>query len=317
MVAFSKRTNIKSQSAPTIIAIGGGKGGIGKSFVSSNLAVCLARLGRSVTVMDLDLGSANLHTCLGVQSPQLSLTDFLSGRVRSLSDLSTPTEINSLHLIGGFNDALNIANMTEAQKDMVLKDLSNIQSEFLILDLGAGTAENTLDFFLAADTQLLVITPEPTSIENSYRFLKSAYYRRLRIAETEHQLNDLIDQAMDQKNSLGIKTPADLMKHMLSQNPDKKSELIEVLKSFNVQVLMNQARTRSDIELGMSVKSVCRKYFGIQTEFAGYIDYDNAAWQSLRRKRPVVLEYPGTTVVAQLLKITKSLILPQTFRDVV
>lgn len=317
MVAFSKRFNNKAQNGPTIIAIGGGKGGIGKSFVSSNLAVCLARLGRTVTVMDLDLGSANLHTCLGVQSPQLSLSDFLAGRVRSLADLSTPTEINSLHLIGGFNDALNIANMSDPQKDKILNDLNNIKTEFLILDLGAGTAENTLDFFLTAHTQLMIITPEPTSIENAYRFLKSAYYRRLRIAETEHQLNDLIEKAMDQKNDLGIKTPADLMKHMLEHNPDKKDELIEVLKSFNVQVLMNQARTRADIELGLSVKSVCRKYFGIQTEFAGYIDYDNAAWQSLRRKRPVVLEYPGSTVVAQLLKITKSLILPQTFRDVV
>ena len=67
-----------NSEGPVIWAIGGGKGGIGKSFISTNLSICLARLGRTATVLDLDLGSANLHTCLGLKAPQVSLSDFLN-----------------------------------------------------------------------------------------------------------------------------------------------------------------------------------------------------------------------------------------------
>src|SRR4051812_47056286 len=74
-----------------IWAIGGGKGGVGKSFIISSLAVSIARLGKSVTVVDLDLGSANLHTCFGVDIPKMTLSDFFAERVNHLNDLCQKT----------------------------------------------------------------------------------------------------------------------------------------------------------------------------------------------------------------------------------
>ncbi len=312
----SRRNQVSKLEYGTSIAIGGGKGGIGKSFLSSNLAICLARLGYKVTLVDLDLGSANLHTVLGINNPKMGISDFLQGRCSSIKDVQVKTEIPNLSFIGGFDDQLNIANMSSEDKDRLLDSFSDLDTPFLILDLGAGTTEHTLDFFLYADEKILAVIPEPTSIENAYRFLKSAFYRQIILSDSDIGIKDVIDQAMDQKNALGIKTPADLIQHVVSMEPKKGTELLEIIKGFNLHVLLNQVRARRDIDVGYSVKSVCRKYFGFNADFIGYIDYDNAVWQALRRRRPLVLEYPSSNLVGQFLKISKNLVKPKSIREV-
>ena len=304
-------------SSTTVWAIGGGKGGIGKSFISSSLAICLTRMGKSVTLVDLDLGSANLHTCLGMKIPSQTLSDFVSGRAQNLNEVSTPTEIPGLNFISGFNDALNSADLDRTNKERLIHALRGLRTQYVILDLGAGTSENTLDFFLAADQKVIAVTPEPTSIENAYRFMKSSFYRKLRQAESELGIQSLIETAMDAKNQLGIKSPADLVRYVASANPSAGTRLNEMISDFSMQILLNQVRTRQDTELGHSMRSVCKKYFGIETEYIGYIDHDNAVWQSLRKRRPLVIEYPYSSIVGQFLGITKNLLNPSSLRAVI
>lgn len=307
----------KNAVPTTIWAIGGGKGGIGKSFISSSLAICLTRMGKQVTLVDLDLGSANLHTCLGMKIPSQTLSDFISGRVQNISQVSTATEIPGLHFISGFNDALNVADLSHDNRLRLIHALRTIQTPYVILDLGAGTSETTLDFFLAADQKIIAVTPEPTSIENAYRFMKSSFYRKLRVAESELGIQQLIETAMDSKNQLGIKSPADLIRHISNVNPEAGRRLNDKVADFNMQILLNQVRTRPDIELGHSMKSVCKKYFGIEADYLGYIDHDNAVWQSLRKRRPLVIEYPYSSIVGQFLGITKNLLNPTSLRAVI
>lgn len=300
-----------------IWAVGGGKGGIGKSFISSSLAICLTRIGKTCTLVDLDLGSANLHTCLGVKLPQQTLSDFVSGRVHDINQIIAPTDIQGLNLISGFNDSLDIADMNRDKRDRLISALRSLSTPYVILDLGAGTSENTLDFFLAADQKIVALTPEPTSIENAYRFMKSAYYRKLRQAEVELGIAQLIEAAMDSRNSNGIKSPADLVRHLYRTNPEIGARLEASIGSFQVQLLLNQVRTRQDIDLGYSMKSVCRKYFGIEANYLGYVDHDNAVWQSLRKRRPLLSEFPYSSIVGQFLGITKNLLNPHSLRAVV
>jgi len=300
-----------------IWAIGGGKGGIGKSFISSSLALSLARLGRPVTLVDLDLGGANLHTCLGVKPPALTLSDYISGRVESLEQVTVDTGYSNLSFISGSNDALNIADLESVDRQKLIRALRQLQTPNVILDLGAGTSENTLDFFLAADQKIVTFVPEPTSIENAYRFIKSAFYRRMRLAETALGIEDVIAQAMDSKNQFGIRSPADLFRYLRSHNPEAGARLQESISDFRLHLVLNQVRTRGDIELGNSIQSVCRKYFGVESEFLGYIDHDNAVWQSLRKRRPLIVEHPYSSIVGQILKMTKTLLNPQPARAAV
>lgn len=315
---FSSSPQGSAKGVPNVVwAIGGGKGGIGKSFISSSLAICLTRMGKSVTLVDLDLGSANLHTCLGIKIPNQTLSDFVSGRTMDLNQIAANTEIAGLKFISGFNDALNIADMNRNAKGRLITALRSLSTPYVILDLGAGTSETTLDFFLAADQKIVAVTPEPTSIENAYRFMKSGFYRKLRQAESELGIQSLIEAAMDSRNQHGIRSPADLLRFIGQSNPEAGMRLAQKISDFQIQVLLNQVRTRQDIELGHSMKSVCKKYFGIEANYLGYIDHDNAVWQSLRKRRPLVVEYPYSSIVGQFMQTTKNLLNPTALRAVI
>ena len=103
-----------------IWAIGGGKGGVGKSLTTANISICLALMGKKVVSIDLDLGGANLHTCLGTSIPDASLSDFLTKKVTHFGDLITPTPIKNLSIISGAQDEFGMANLKQLQKAKIL-----------------------------------------------------------------------------------------------------------------------------------------------------------------------------------------------------
>ncbi|MCB0394132.1 MAG: P-loop NTPase [Bdellovibrionales bacterium] len=291
-----------------IIAIGGGKGGIGKSFISTGIAYSLAQKGYRTIIVDLDLGGANLHTCLGVPAPKISLSDFFAGRVAFLEQLLTPTQDENLKLISGAHDALNVANVDEFTVQRLQKAMEGLDFDYLILDLGAGTTNPTLDFFIMAHYSILAMSPDPTSIENGYRFLKSAFYRTLKKAEQSYGARKIIEEAMDQKNSKGIRSPNDLVKFLSRFEPHVGKRIEEAVRKLDIRVVINQVRTPDDVEVGNSVEQICKLYFGLNTKFTGYLDYDNAVWQSLRKRQPLILECPKSHLVTQLREITNRLI---------
>ncbi len=289
-------------------AIGGGKGGVGKSLIASSLAITLARSGHRVIAIDLDLGGANLHTTLGVDLPRQTLSDFISGRVKKLDDCTTPTGVHNLDLISGAQDSVSIANLRAQEKINILQGLREVDADYVIVDLGAGSSQNTIDFFLCADLGLITLLPEPTSIENAYRFIKTAYYRRLAISKKLQPVQGLIELALDSKNSAGIKSPSDLFREVNRSSAESGMRLKEEIEKFRPKLLLNQARTQTDVDIGFSVKTVCKKYFGIEMDYIGYLDYDSAVWQAVRRKRPLMLEFPNSKLVASLERIAQYLL---------
>jgi flagellar biosynthesis protein FlhG len=108
-----------------------------------------------------------------------------------------------------------------------------------------------------------------------------------------------------------------LVQRVTARDPEAGARLAEKIAFFRPQIVVNQARTRSDIDLGYSIKSVCCKYFGVDAVYLGHIDHDNAVWQSLRKKRPIIIEHPYSSIVGQLMAITKNLLNPQSVRAVV
>jgi len=150
-----------------IWAVGGGKGGVGKTVFTANLAVSLANRGKRVIVVDADLGGANIHTILGVKKIKHNLGDFLiNKKFRNISDVVVETPVKNLGLVSGANGILELANPSFAQKMKVISGLRKVDADIVLLDLGAGTTFNTLDFFNLADSKILVACPEPTSIQN-------------------------------------------------------------------------------------------------------------------------------------------------------
>jgi flagellar biosynthesis protein FlhG len=300
--------HVTAAPAREVWAIGGGKGGIGKTLLTSNMAVYLSWLNKRVVVVDMDLGGANLHTSLGVEAPGKTLSDVVLGRVDDLNELLQPTPIKNLQLISGAQDPVGIANLRHMQKARLIRKFREIDADYVLLDLGAGTASNTLDFFLLADRKLVLVTPEPTSIENAYRFIKSAFYRMLRASTPSPYVRQLIEQAMDLKNTRGIRTPKDLLAEVKRLSPSDGVELEERMKAFRIALVVNQVRVKAEAEIGKSVQMVCERYFGMTVDYMGYLPYDNAVWQSIRRRVPFLIDAPNCTAVTNLEEILRNLL---------
>ena len=277
-----------SNSGPRIIAVGGGKGGIGKSFFSANTAVSLTQMGYKVALVDLDLGSANLHTCLGVPSPKVGLFDFVNGSLDSLEEVAVSGGVPRLTLYGGGQEFWQQIRPHSVQKIKLISKLQRLDADYVILDLGAGTHVNTLDFFIFSHAGIVVVVPEPTSIENAYVFLKSVLFRKLqsivKAIRQEEATISLVNTLADPK----IPAPPLLqLQNFAKENPEVGSKILQLMQMTQLGVVMNQVRTKGDAEIGTSITQICKRYFGFNAEFIGSTAYDDDVWRSVRSRRPV------------------------------
>jgi flagellar biosynthesis protein FlhG len=168
---------LSGRNATRTLAVTGGKGGVGKSNLSVALGLCAARSGLRVGIMDADFGLAKLHIMLGL-SPQADLRDVLAGRLR-LADtiLDGP---GGIRIIPGASGIAEIANLDVEQRQTLLDELEEVSEQFdlLLIDTGAGIAENVLTFVVAADEAVVVTTPEPTALADAFGLVKVAFDRR-------------------------------------------------------------------------------------------------------------------------------------------
>ena len=116
-------------------AFGSGKGGVGKSLLSTNLAIILANLEESVMCVDLDLGNANMHTFLGIKYPRKTLIDFIHGDIKDLNEIILDTPIYNLKLISGSGGIVGSANLVYTQKLKLIRYLEKLHVENIIVDL--------------------------------------------------------------------------------------------------------------------------------------------------------------------------------------
>lgn len=295
-------------SQTQIWAVGGGKGGVGKSLISSSIAYTVARLGHPVIAIDLDLGGANLHTVLGQPPPKKCLSDFLYHPSLSLQDCVVDTPFPNLKLIGGAKDDLTITQLTEDNKFRLINEIQKIKDHFVILDLGAGINRYTLDFFNLSNNGIVAVLPEPTSIENAYRFLKAAYYERLHQDPKLLSIHSLVEAAMNPNNQLGIRSPTDLLNEVSFRDKIAFEDLKKAIQEFRPKLIINQTRSQTDIDVGFSMKSVARKYFGIEFDYLGYLEYEPNVWQSVRRMRPILAEYPNSRIAIHIERISNYLL---------
>lgn len=166
-----KKQNRKEHLA-RVITVTSGKGGVGKSNVSVNLAIQLSRLNKRVVVLDADFGLANIEVMLGIR-PQYNLADMMF-RGKDLRDVISPGPEN----IGFISGGSGIRELTNLNRDQIqslvrmMYELDNI-ADVVIIDTGAGISNSVIDLVLASSEVLLVATPEPTSITDAYALLKT------------------------------------------------------------------------------------------------------------------------------------------------
>ena len=303
-----------STTKPCIWPFGGGTGGVGKSVITANMAMRLAQMGKRCVAMDVDLGGANLHTVIGMPSPDRTLSDFIRKKVDNLSDVITATPVPNLSIISGSKALMDMANPKHTQKEKMIRHLSQLDVDHILLDLGSGSGFNILDFFLIAHEGILVILPEPTSVENAYHFIKAAFYRKLKRATKRSGVAEAVDRAMEEKIARGIQSPRMLIKNVLEIDPEAGMALQEEASRFRPNIIVNQIRRLDEKDLGKDIAIACHDYFGIDVKFLGSIDEDDSVRKAIKLKKPVMDAFPASPFSQSIQSIVNHLFIRQEAR---
>lgn len=284
-----------------VIAVGGAKGGTGKSIFAANLGVFLAARGRRTVLVDLDLGSANLHLYLGERSVKHTINDFLNKKAKTLKELMVSTQYG-LSLIGGGSSRLGDANIHFARKLKLLKAIKTIDADYIIIDLGASTSYNNVDFFLASDFGIVLTTCNPASYLDAYNFIKVALHRKLnRIFGPESEfrkqknkdLELLIKDVTMSVNLNGGNLIGDLLKKIQDEQPQNITLISKMLKTYNPNIIINMSTDEScAMEVGNRIQEVSQRMLSIDVGYLGAIPYQSEIGRSAQDLAPVVATHP-------------------------
>ena len=290
-------------------SIGGGKGGIGKSLITLGLGVALARLGKRVILVDGDLGGANLHTLMGVRYPHVNLEHFLTNKVARLEDTIIESPIEGIGLICGADDLLGAANPNYAEKIRLLNQIEELPAQYVLMDLGAGTSFNTLDFFNYSWGKIALFTSQATSLENAYGFIKSALYRKLsREFAGDDEFFHLIYQGGGAGGGKSIPSIKDLLTYFEDANPEKRARLARVLRDFHLFLVLNMVQSNGDLKYAEIINSMCLDFLSIEPEIMGYVPFDSGVDPAISQMIPFPLYQRKSKAMAALNQIALRLV---------
>ncbi len=280
--------------------IGGGKGGSGKSFLTGSFGRLSAMLGIKTLVIDLDLGAANLHTLVGVPDPQKGLSDFICKKIPLLEDTVVKTPFENLFLISGAHDTFDIANLPYEHKIRTFRAITKLDYDCVLLDLGAGTSFNTLDFFMISQNGIFITTPEPTSIENIYRLIRSICFRRIQYGFKAKDFKALEMEVHRQFGDGSVNRPECMMKIIAQRHLDKHEQLQDAFSAFRFKLIINQLRKHDNAALGAQMSRIIEKHLGLHVEFAGNVAYDDHVHDAICQQVSFLERYPYTKTASDL-----------------
>ncbi len=307
---MEEESELQIDAHPQIWAVGGGKGGVGKSVISILLAFWLTRMGKRTILVDLDLGGANLHTLMGIKSPPRTLNDFITRRLDSLEEVCIDTDVENLRLICGASDILTLSNPHVAHKIKIINHVSKLDSDYIVLDLGAGTSFNVLDFFLAAEKKIVVMTPQPTAIQNAYSFVRNVVYRRIsRLASQQPPLQAMIKSAMDENNELRVRTIRDLLQAVEDISGNEVMETLRgEIEAIRPTVITNMVTNNNDKNAGRVIQLVSEKYLMVHPRNLDSVAYDKQISQMVSNMVPITSLGQSSDAFANLYDITMKLL---------
>ncbi len=295
---------IKPDDDKQIIAIGSGKGGVGKTVTAASLGVGLATLGKEVILVDADFGGANLHTCMGILEPEYTFFDYYTLQRDSLEDILLETPLSKLKLISGASGILGLANPKYSQKARLIRELRNLNANYTIIDLGAGSSLNVIDFFIAVDQGIVITTPEPTAIQESYDFIKLCLLRKFQRAfRKDPDVLALLE--VDGFNGLNqFNDPVEVLLEKAKKLSTDVVQIMEkILKKFRPRLILNMVMSPDEIKEGESIKVAAAELLSIDVDYMGYIEYDEDVHESVKDLRPFLIHNPKSKASRSLAKL--------------
>jgi rod shape-determining protein MreB len=281
-------------SKQRIWAVGGGKGGVGKSLVAANLAVVLANMGNKVIAVDLDLGNANMHTYLGIRYPRRTIVDFINGNVQDLGELLLDTSIFDLKFISGSGGIVGAANPGHAQKLKLLRYLERLRVDHIVLDLGAGTAYNTIDFFLGATDHIIITTPETPAVQSAYNFIRICLFRILySVATRSAATRKILEHAKIPAPGGKVQSIHEIISEIEKVAPECIEGFRNFQRRFKPNLVVNMVLKDEESRVGRGIREVVKRFLDIELDYVGSISFDRIIRDSVTAEIPFILNHPN------------------------
>jgi flagellar biosynthesis protein FlhG len=294
-----------------IVPIASGKGGVGKSMVAANLAVALSQAGRRTVLADLDLGASNLHLILGVTAPKTGIGTFLSGPIQGtdFESIVLDTDYPNLRFIPGDAEVPGLANIKSSQKNQLIKRLLSLDADYLILDLGAGTSSNILDFFLMSTHGIVVTAPALTATLNAYLFLKNAVFRLLygAFGQKSRAFEYMESLRKDGSSLRSAYIPA-ILEQVRSIDPERWAIASERMQRFRPRLLVNMLEDPKDAEKAQKIRRSCKEYLNIEIEHLGVLYRDELQDVALGSRIPIIRYKPQSVLSQAIYRVADKLI---------
>ncbi len=302
-----EQTGVKKQKEGEIWAIGGGKGGTGKTFITSSMGTYLGGKGKRIVLIDVDIGGANLHSFLGISRPKKSLSFFFEKGV-PLSKLALNTGIGNMYLITGDVHSLASDSIKFTQKLKLFRHILKLNKQYVLIDLGGGSHNNTIDTFLIADKMIAVLEPEIIAIENMYHFIKNALFRKLKMSLRSYGFKEIVEYMWESREKYKINNLNELIDCLKNSFSSIGDILDKELSNFKIYLILNKVRSSQDIIIGSSIKSIFMKYLGVETKFVGYLEYDDTIWRSIRERKPFMMNYGTSRSAKEIATFTENIL---------
>jgi flagellar biosynthesis protein FlhG len=273
-----------------LLPVASGKGGVGKSVFTVNCAVALAELGKTTVLIDLDLGASNLHTLLGIKNRHPGIGNLVYRTETNLDALLIQTEISRLFFIPGDTLLPGTANLDFFTKQKIIKGISKLPADYILMDLGAGSSYNTVDFFLTSSSGLIITMGESTAILNAYSFLKTVFYRALmRSFPQKGPERQFITGFFSQKMEGTANTYQTLKESLLQQFPEHTHTALQQIEKLYPRVVLNMGTGPQDLGVGIKLREIAQKNLQLSVEYIGYIPKDPLVSASVAARKPAML----------------------------
>jgi len=294
-----------------VVALGGGKGGVGKTVMTAALGIALAQRGHRVVIVDADFGGSNLHTCMGIFAPPVTFQDFWQGREPDINRLAQETGFQNLKMICAPLGILGSANYRTWEKQKFLRHFRRIQADFVLLDLGAGTAYNEIDFFLAADTGIAIANPEPSSIQECYNFIKVCVFRKARqLCKNSPGAMAVLDEARDPSHRKDRRLMGEVIHAVSRVDQNLGEELVRMLWNFRPKLVLNMVHSEEELKDAWALQRAAVELLNVHVDFFGPVYYDENIRRAFRTMNPELLLHPPGRASQNILQIVQKKLLP-------
>lgn len=292
-----------------IWAIGGAKGGAGKTQMTVALGALMAGEGGRVAVLDASLDAPNLHTALGMKRPERGLSDFFLGKAETLEEIMVSSPIKNLFLAPGMTCAPVPSGVKNSGFVRLRSALRRMSLDAVLLDLGPGMGSSAVDLLLAADTRLIVTTPEPVSVELVYGLLRQVLRRALKSAKGTARFGGIIDGEFAGSASGNLVAVVERILERVSREDMSAARLIErEFMDIELNLAVNMVRDDHDRLLGPSICEIVEKFYGLPMRYSGLVPFDGRMARAWAAGRPFIVEYHTSDAAACFNLVLKELL---------